>query len=81
MEKCPTCASPLCEYLVEGFSVRICWNCGHYESNSDAYKNNPIFFRDIVRENTLHFLRKFLRVRASDEFLQRKKSDEDLTEP
>jgi hypothetical protein len=71
----------MCEYKDNGITQLICWNCGYYESDSQAYKEHPEFFQNIVRENPSHFIERFLKLKASDEFLQRKKSDKDFTEP
>ena len=78
---CPDCNSPLCEYKEENIIMRICWNCGYYESMSQAFKECSYLFKDIVRNNPSHFIKRFLLRNLSDGFLQRKKSDKDLTEP
>ena len=80
MTKCSECHSPLCEYHHRGMTERICWNCGHYESDSQAYNECPLMFEDIVRKNPAQFLRKFLKAIPADENLQHKQNDEDLTE-
>lgn len=78
---CSDCGSPLCEYQVEGIIERICWNCGHYESTSQAYKEHPELFKNMIRNKPLYFIERFIHFKVSDKFLQRKKSDEDFTEP
>jgi len=60
---------------------RICWNCGYYESNSPAYKLRPELFRNVVRDDPIHFMKKFLNIIPSDESKQSHKPDEDVTEP
>jgi len=67
-------------YYVGEWTEQICWNCGHYESDSPAYKQSPDLFVNIVRDDPTHFLKKIL-LKASDGFLQRKKPDKDFTEP
>lgn len=61
--------------------VRICWNCGHYEEDTPAYKALPELFENMVRKNPMRFMRKYLGLGLSDENLQGKASDDDLTEP
>ena len=81
MVECQNCQCPMCEYTNEGFTESICWNCGKYLSNSPAFVRHPDLFRDIVRKNPLHYMKKFLRFVPADGILQRKPNDEDLTEP
>lgn len=79
---CPICkSSNLSEYHVNFLTEQICWNCGHYESDSKAYREHPELFENMVRENPYYFLHKYFKFQLSDEFLQHHKSDEDLTEP
>ena len=80
MKSCPECDSPMCNYKEDIWNEWICWNCGHYESDTPAYKYYSTLFKDIVRNNPSHFIRKFLKRKASDEFLHGKKSDKDFTE-
>lgn len=77
---CPECQCPISSYDIGDWTEKIYWNCGHYESDSPAFKSNPAVFKDIVRKDPKHFFNKFL-VKPSDGFLQRKKSDKDLTKP
>ena len=81
MDSCPECQSPLCDYHHGDLTERICWNCGHYESDSQAYTDCPAMFKDIVRKNPTRFLHRFLKVIPADEFLQRKRADDNLKEP
>ena len=69
------------DYRVEGWTEKICWYCGHYESDSPIYRKYPKLFENMVRENPTYFLKKFLKLRPSDEYLQQHKSDEEFTEP
>jgi len=71
----------MCRYKNEGFIENICWNCGEYNSNSPAFLKFPDLFKNMVRDNPIHYMRKFLRAIPADEILQRKQNDEDLTEP
>ena len=61
MKECPKCDIKLFEYLDEtsGFMQYICWKCGYYEDNSPAYRMKPELFVNIVRNNPLHFMRKY----------------------
>jgi DNA-directed RNA polymerase subunit M/transcription elongation factor TFIIS len=81
MTQCPECACLLCNYTSGDYHILVCWNCGYYESDSPAFFAYPELFRDIIRKNPQQFMRKFLKVKPSDEFLHKKKSDEDFTEP
>lgn len=78
---CPECSFSMGSYRSGGYIIQICWNCGHYESDSPAYIDNPELFRDIVRKNPQNFMYKFLKAKPTDGFLQRKRTDKDLTEP
>lgn len=80
MNPCPICQSPMCQYNYDGVQC-ICWNCGHYESDSQAYREYPKLFENMVQENPAYFLKKFLKLKLSDESLQRNPSDGDFTEP
>lgn len=42
-----------------GFIQSVCWKCGYYEDNSPAFSLMPDFFKNLVRENTTYFIRKF----------------------
>jgi len=81
MKICPICGSSMCEYRDNSVIESICWDCGHYESDSQAYREHPELFEGIVREKPQHFIEKFLIRKLSDDFSQRKPSDEDYTEP
>ena len=59
MKACPECESKLYEYFDKRWIVLICWKCGHYESNSEAYRTDPDYYENLVRENPVHFMRKF----------------------
>ena len=80
MKNCPCCDGSLLDYLDQesGFIEYVCWQCGHYESNSPAFKQNPERFENLVRENPFYFLKKF---RKSTENLQREESTDDFTMP
>ncbi len=79
---CPCCNAPLITCSPAGeFTEKICLHCGYYESDSPAYKQHPDLFENLVRENPIHFLKKVLNFAATDEILQRRKSDKDFTEP
>jgi hypothetical protein len=80
IDLCPECQCPISHYNVGDWTETICWNCGHYESNSPAFVSDPARFKDMVRKDPQYFFRKFL-VEPSDGFLQRKKPDKDFTEP
>ena len=61
MKICPNCKNgKLFNYfdLHSGFIQSICWNCGHYESNSPAYKLSPKSFENLFRDNPLDFMKK-----------------------
>jgi len=81
VNNCPICQCPMCEYVSENWQVRICWACGHYESDSPAYREHPKLFENLVRDDPLHFIAEFLKRGTSDEFSQKKRSDKDYTEP
>lgn len=51
--KCPDCGKKLYDKIEEesGFTERICWVCGYYESDSEAYKSYPEHFRNMLRRN------------------------------
>jgi hypothetical protein len=81
MSECPDCHCPLSKYLSGDYEVLVCWNCGYYESNSPAYKAHPELFKNLVRNDPTRFMRQFLKLKSSDEFSQRKPSDDKYTEP
>lgn len=67
MNLCPICQSPINKYRSDdGGWQYICWNCGHYESDSQAYKEHPELFENMVRENPTYFFEKFL-INSSDD--------------
>lgn len=71
MNLCPICSSPMNEYIDnEGGWQRICWSCGHYESDSPAYLSHPEMFENMARDNPQYFLQKFLILKPSDGSLQ-----------
>jgi hypothetical protein len=65
----------------------ICWRCGHYESNTPAFKSAPYLFKDLVRDDQEHFMRKYCSPTENKhnfsptEFQQRNKTPDDETEP
>jgi TPP-dependent pyruvate/acetoin dehydrogenase alpha subunit len=70
------------KYVTDDFTEQICWNCGHYESDSPAYRQHPELFENIARENPIHFIRKFLQLNIlADEKKQPFRTDEEGTEP
>lgn len=69
MNDCSICQCPMCEYVSGNWLVRICWACGHYESDSPAYREHPKLFENLVRDDPLHFIEEFLKCRTSDGFL------------
>ena len=81
MSCCPDCQAPLCSYQSGIAEIKICWNCGYYESDSSAYFESPELFRDIVRKNPQRFIRKFLKVILADEKKQLFRDDGEVTEP
>lgn len=71
----------MCEYPVKDWLEYICWNCGYYQSDSPAYKLHPELFENIVIENPLQFIQRFLTLKPSDDSYHDDKSDEKLPEP
>ncbi len=65
----------------------ICWRCGHYESNTPAFKSAPYLFKDLVRDDPEHFMRKYCSPIENKhnfsptESQQRNKTTDDETEP
>lgn len=74
MPLCPECNVPISKYVVDDWVEQICWNCGHYESDSPAYKTSPSLFKNIVRDNPHYFIRKFLRIVPADESLHERQN-------
>lgn len=68
LEKYDRCDHKLYQYEDGDFLVKICWSCGHYESNSSAYRLHPDLYENMVRENPVYFMVKFCK---SDESLHR----------
>lgn len=56
---CPACNQKIYEYRDGKWTERICWRCGHYESDTPAFKAYPHLFHDIVRRNRDYFLEKY----------------------
>ena len=67
MKNCPECGSTLYDKQDGRWIVLTCWVCGHYESNSPAFKTVPDLFGNMLRENN-HAL-------SSDESKQEDYSD------
>jgi ribosomal protein L37AE/L43A len=80
MNTCPECQSTMYPHKSGRFTEWICLNCGRYESDSPAYRTLPSLFDDIVRNDPAKFRGRFIK-QLSDDFLQGKKSDGDLTVP
>ena len=61
MNECPECKNQLYGYLdhSSGFTQTVCWVCGHYEDDSPAFRLMPELFKDVLRNNRVHFMRKF----------------------
>ena len=77
MKNCPICQKSLLDYIDNsGYIQSVCWNCGHYESDSPAYKTNPEVFENMIRENPKYFLEKF----SSPDGKQDKKNPDDYPE-
>jgi hypothetical protein len=56
---CPACNHKIYEYRDGKWTEWICWRCGHYESDTPAFKAYPHLFQDIVRKNRGYFLEKY----------------------
>ena len=78
---CPECSFSMGSYRNGDYIVQICWNCGHYESDSPAYHLNPSLFKNMVRDNPQQYMCLFLKMKPADEILQRKRNAKDFTEP
>lgn len=81
MNACPECNNRLYEYKDGVWLEWICWICGHYESNTPAFKACPYLFKDLLRNNPIRFLEKYAHYKPQTEFQQRNKTTEDPTEP
>lgn len=57
---CPECSSIMFEYEEDAWLEWICWECGHYESNTPAFKSCSEMFDNMVRENPQKFIEKHL---------------------
>ncbi|GEM_PF-2332535 len=68
--ECPACSSKVYEYCDGRWKEWICWRCGHYESDTPAFKAYPHLFRDIVRKNATYFLEKYARYGRGSSFLK-----------
>lgn len=80
MDQCPECNSSLFEYMPGEWKEGICWECGHYESDSPAYKACPKMFVNLVRENPQEFIKKYL-FSIPPQMQHHDKTPEDATEP
>jgi DNA-directed RNA polymerase subunit M/transcription elongation factor TFIIS len=58
MNICPECNNRIYQYQDGDWLEWICWRCGHYESNTPAFKSVPYLFRHLVRNNPIQFLEK-----------------------
>ena len=58
---CPACGRRLYEYRDGRWKEWICWRCGHYQSDTPAFRSQPELFRDVVRRNGEFFLKKYAR--------------------
>lgn len=56
---CPACSSRLYEYRDGGWTEWICWSCGHYQSDTPAFRAQPELFYDVVRKNGGYFMKKY----------------------
>lgn len=56
---CNQCGIRLSVYNNSDYIDKICWSCGYYESNSPAFLQNPELFKNLVRHNPVHFMRKY----------------------
>ena len=57
--ECPVCRCKIYECCDGKWTEWICWRCGHYESDTPAFKAYPDLFHDIVRKNRDYFLVKY----------------------
>lgn len=82
---CEECNHTLFCYKDDKWLNWICWNCGHYESNTPAFKYAPYLFKDLVRDNPEHFMKKYCSQFgykfSPTESQQRNKTTDDETEP
>jgi len=80
-EECPECHSPISQYKSADWREWICWNCGHYESNSPAYRSYPELFENMVRNDPTKFMKEYLKIVPPNESKQTNKPEEEATEP
>jgi DNA-directed RNA polymerase subunit M/transcription elongation factor TFIIS len=79
---CPECGLRLYEYREGDWTEYVCWKCGHYESNSPAFKSAPYLFVNLVRDNPIHFMKKYSKYSSSPTQNQHDfKHQDDSTEP
>lgn len=64
MNICPECNNRIYQYQDGDWLEWICWRCGHYESNTPAFKSVPYLFRHLVRNNPIH-LKKYAHYKES----------------
>ena len=82
MPVCPDCHYPLSSYLSGFYTMQVCLNCGHYESDSPAFKRMPELFKNCVRENPQRFLQKYIMSRRKvTGWDKRDETDEEVPEP
>ncbi len=59
-KNCPECnRSRIYEYYDMEWTIWICWRCGHYEDNTPGFRRAPYLFKDLVRNNPMHYLKKY----------------------
>lgn len=59
LPKCPACNGNVYEYRDGDWTEWICWKCGHYDSDTPAFRACPHLFHDIVRKNGNYYLTKY----------------------
>jgi hypothetical protein len=59
LSACPACNNRIYAYRDGRWTEWICWRCGHYESDTPAFRAYPHLFRDVVRRNRDYFLEKY----------------------
>jgi len=78
---CPECRSPLMNITSNFYTMRVCLNCGYYESDSPAFRNAPSIFKDCVRNNPEKFLKKYIIKTFIRRIFTERKPDKDFTKP
>ena len=70
---CPECVKALYDRLDRktGFTEYLCWVCGHYASDSPAFRASPTMFTNLLRE----------RIGLPTKLKQPDKTTKDGTEP